>query len=218
MKTMCLWLLLSATGPLWAGAPEGFRLPSFPLPTLAANGGEITEVTSVRLLRQLHQGGLSGFDGLETSDGDYALFRTDSITRMAGWLERMCVSVDFDLRNARARPYDGTVFSRLLVVGTSLAVQRGRHSALAMPIGVVLISPSAMAITAARSAGAATETRSRLKRAARPSASSVNASSLSVVSACNGVFERTRRVQVAFASGASKTINPGNPAERRKKV
>lgn len=138
MKIMGLWLLLSVTGPLWAGAPEIFRLPAFPLPTLAANGGEITEVTSVRLLRQLHQGGLSGFDGLETADGDYALFRSDSITRMAGWLERMCVSVDFDLRNARARPYDGTVFSRLLVVGTSLAVQRGRHSALAMPIGVVL--------------------------------------------------------------------------------
>src|SRR5947209_14474655 len=33
-------------------------------------------------------------------------------------------------------------------------------------------------------------------------------------SACSGVFDRSRRVQVAVASGASKTSNPGYGAAR----
>src|SRR5262249_46750664 len=53
--------------------------------------------------------------------------------------------------------------------------------------------------------------------AATPSANSVKVSSFSVVRACNGVFDRTRRVQGEGASGASKTSRPGYTAERREK-
>ncbi len=41
---------------------------------------------------------------------------------------------------------------------------------------------------------------------------------MSSVSACSGVFERLRRVQVVPASGASKTIRPGCGAERWNQV
>ena len=59
---------------------------------------------------------------------------------------------------------------------------------------------------------------SRKMRLPSAPAISTNALSLASVSACSGVFERLRRVQVAFASGASKVIKNGYGLDRQKYV
>lgn len=115
-----------------AAAPDSFHLPAFPTPTLGA------EVTSVRLLRELHKAGLRGFERLETSDADYALIGDNSLSVLSSWLEAVCQSIAFDLRRARSGHYDGTVFARLLNVATSAGALQDRPRALAVPIGVAL--------------------------------------------------------------------------------
>ncbi len=114
------------------------KLPAFPVPALVLDGGPPREVSSVRLLRELHRGGLHGFQHFETSDSDYALFRSDSLGKLGAWLESACNSVGFDLLQARKRNYDGTVFARLLDVSTSLAALRDKRLSLAMPVGVLV--------------------------------------------------------------------------------
>ena len=78
------------------------------------------------------------FENFETLDADYALLRSDSLGGLAAWLEAACHAVGFDLRQARDRSYDGTVFARLLGVATSLAALREKKISLAMPIGVMI--------------------------------------------------------------------------------
>lgn len=139
MKPLVLCLLL--LGALrTAAAPENFKLPPFPLPAFVAEGGRPTEITSTRLMRELHQAGLHGFDNFETADADYALFRSDSLGVLSAWLESVCGSVGFDLSRARSQNYDGTVFARLLDVATSVAALQVEKRALAMPIGIVICS------------------------------------------------------------------------------
>lgn len=111
-------------------AAEKFQLPAFPTPTLGA------EVSSVRLLRELHKAGLRGFDRLETADADYALIGDSSLAVLSAWLETVCRQIEFDLRRARSGSYDGTVFARLLAVAASVGALQERPRALAMPIGV----------------------------------------------------------------------------------
>jgi len=107
-------------------------------PGLVADGGAPAEVGSIHLLRELHKAGLHGFDHFETSDNDYALFRSDSLGILAAWLEAVCAAIEFDLSHARVRAYDGTVFARLLDMATSLAELQAHQRDLAMPIGVIV--------------------------------------------------------------------------------
>lgn len=137
MKRFALSTLLFSASI--AAAPDTLQLPAFPEPPLALDGGLPAEVSSIRLLRELHKAGLRGFDRLETADSDYALFRGASIGSLTTWLETVCSSIDYDLRRARARNYDGTVFARLLDVAASLgALQAANHRALAMPVGIAV--------------------------------------------------------------------------------
>lgn len=129
-------LLLGGSG--LAAAPANFTLPAFPSPVLVRDGGPAKEVSSLRLLRDLYKGGVRATDNFEASDADYALLRFDSLGNLAGWLETACKSVGLELPQARARAYDGVVFSRLLAVGTSLGALREGDIKLAMPVGVLV--------------------------------------------------------------------------------
>ncbi len=133
---LALWLCATTCGA--SAASDGLRLPGFPFPALVREGGAPKELSSVRLLRELHRGGVHGSDNLETADSDYALLRSDSLGNLAAWLESACRAVDADLLKARTRGYDGTVFSRLLTVATSLAALRQGDITLAIPIGVLI--------------------------------------------------------------------------------
>jgi len=124
-------------------ATNNFQLPAFPLPALVSDGGSPAEISSMRLLRELHRAGLSGFDHFDTADSDYVLFRSDSLGVLAAWLETVCTAVNFDIRTARTRAYDGTVFARLLDVATSLAELHTDHRALAMPVGILICQRAA---------------------------------------------------------------------------
>lgn len=131
-------LLLFLAGIRLLPAAESFRLPAFPAPAVITEDGGTPTVTSpIRLLREMHRAGLRGFDRLETMDGDYALLRSDSLGILTGWLDATCGALDYDLRQARARVYDGAVFARLLEVATSLNSLQRSQRALAMPIGVL---------------------------------------------------------------------------------
>ena len=136
MRGLCLVLLSIATA--FGAAPDTFQLPALPLPAFAAEDGMTAEVTSIRLLRELHRAGLRGFDRLETTDTDYVLLRSDSLENLTGWLDATCAALDYDLRQARVRSYDGTVFARVIDVATSLGALQERHRSLAIPIGVVV--------------------------------------------------------------------------------
>ena len=137
-KCPLLALALFACAHGSSSASEGFKLPAFPLPALVRESGVPKEMSSVRLLRELHRGGVHGSDNLETSDSDYALLRGDSLGNLAAWLESACLAVDANLLQARTRSYDGSIFPRLLSVATSLAVLRQGDIPLAMPIGVLI--------------------------------------------------------------------------------
>lgn len=128
-------LLLAS--PLLAAPAEEVRLPAFPKPPLVRNGGVPKSVTSLRLLRDLQKGGVRGLDRFDAVDGDYALFRGDSLGGLAAWLEAACKALEYDLGVARTRHYDGAVFARLLNMATSLASLREESIGLAMPIGVL---------------------------------------------------------------------------------
>ena len=130
-KTLATLALLAALANL-AAAPASLRLPAFPVPDLTSDVG------ATRLLRELHQAGLRGFASLETSDGDYALIRKESVGNLTGWLESLCKGIEFDLRRARNRNYDGTVIARLLAVACSIGSYQSGHRTPAIPIGVVL--------------------------------------------------------------------------------
>jgi hypothetical protein len=137
MKRLVVALLGLAAGLGAAVAPGSLQLPGFPLPVLVREGGAPKEFGATRLLRELHRGGLHGFDNFETMDADYALLRSDSLGNLAAWLESACGAVDYDLPKARAKGYDGAVFARLLGVATSLAALRQSDITLAIPIGVM---------------------------------------------------------------------------------
>lgn len=122
-------LVLLALAPMVVVAADTFQLPAFPVPALGA------EVSSIRLLRELHHAGLRGFDRLETADADYALLPGRSLISITAWLDTACAALNFDLPRARARSYDGTVFSRILEVATSLGVLQHGSRPLAIPIG-----------------------------------------------------------------------------------
>jgi hypothetical protein len=139
MRLLLLLLAFALVLPALLPAASGeIKLPAFPMPMLVLDGGPPREISSVRLLRELHRGGLSGFKNFETSDTEYALFRSDALGNLGAWLETACTSVGFDLLQARTRNYDGTIFARLLQVGTSLAALREKRLSLAMPVGVLV--------------------------------------------------------------------------------
>lgn len=137
MRCGLLFFLLAATGFGATAAPGSLQLPAFPLPVLVREGGPPKEFSSMRLLRELHRGGVRGSGNFEAMDADYALLRGDALGPLAAWLETACKAVDFDVLAARTRGYDGTVFARLLNVATSLAALRQKDISLAMPIGVL---------------------------------------------------------------------------------
>jgi len=121
-----------------SAAPEEILLPEFPAPPLILEGGTAKQIGSIRLLRELHRSGVRGLDLIDTLDGEYALFRGDSLGKLSAWLETACQALDFNITRARANHYDGTVFARLLNLATSLASLREDTIGLAMPVGVLL--------------------------------------------------------------------------------
>lgn len=133
---VAIFLLVTAGG----AAAEGgrFQLPAFPKPTFVQEGSSPVEVGPVRLVRELHRGGLRSTDKvLDLADADYALLRSDCLGYLAGWLETACAAVGAKVGTIRQGSYDGTMFARLLNVVASLAVLRDRGPKLALPIGVV---------------------------------------------------------------------------------
>jgi len=136
MKRLLLVFLLGASA-FGATAPGSLQLPAFPLPSLVRDGGVPKEFSAMRLLRELHRGGVHGSGNFETLDAEYALLRDDGLGTLAAWLESACRAINYDVLQARSRAYDGTVFARLLGVATSLAALRQNDVTLAMPIGVL---------------------------------------------------------------------------------
>lgn len=136
MRTVIPWLILVVLVP-GAGAADSLRLPMFPEPALVPENGPPEEISSIRLLRELHRAGLHGFDQLEASDADYGLLRQRALGVLTGWLDAACSALDYDLRQARTGSYDGAVFARLLRVASSLGVLQGQARPLALPIGVI---------------------------------------------------------------------------------
>ncbi len=120
-----------------AAASREVLLPAFPSPPLLRDGRAPKQVTSLRLMRDLQKGGVRGLDRFDAVDGDYALFRGDSLGGLAAWLEAACAALEYDLLGARAKHYDGAVFARMLNMATSLASLRDDSIGLAMPIGVL---------------------------------------------------------------------------------
>lgn len=143
MRTARLLLLILFCATPWAVpaalAAEKFELPAFPLPALVREGGAAVEISTTRLLRELHRGGVRGSGNLETVDAEYGLLRSDSLDTLAGWLEGACRAVGFDLAQARVQPYDGSVHARLLNMATAIATLQVQNSSrLAVPIGVLI--------------------------------------------------------------------------------
>ena len=136
MKRLLLVLCLISPA-VAATAPGSLQLPAFPAPVIVRDGRVPKEFSAMRLLRELHRGGVHGSANFETVDADYALLRGESLPTLAAWLESACRAVDYDVAQARTRGYDGTVFARLLAVATSLAALRESDITLAMPIGVL---------------------------------------------------------------------------------
>ncbi len=132
-----------AAGRAPAAAEPALQLPAFPLPALVSDGGPPREMSSMRLLRELHRSGVHGSGNFEAADADYALLRGDTLGGLAAWLEAACKAVGFDLLQARTRHYDGTTFARLLNVSTSIAALRQKGIRLAMPIGVLVCTRKA---------------------------------------------------------------------------
>jgi hypothetical protein len=138
MRALLLAPLLASATPAFAADAAAFRLPAFPAPTFVLEGSSPVEIGAVRLVRELHRGGLRSTDKvLDLADADYALLRSDSLGYFAGWLERATEAVGAKVQASRRSSYDGTVFARLLSVVSSLAVLRDRGPRLAVPIGVV---------------------------------------------------------------------------------
>ncbi len=140
MRAPALLIVLVLTLAAYAPAADSarFQLPAFPSPTFVLEGSSPVEIGAVRLVRELHRGGLRSTEKvLDLADADYALLRSDSLGYMAGWLETACQAVGAKVQTLRQGSYDGTVFARLLSVVTSLAVLRDRGPKLALPIGVV---------------------------------------------------------------------------------
>ncbi|MES2693756.1 MAG: hypothetical protein V4773_09810 [Verrucomicrobiota bacterium] len=133
-------LLCLLAGPIAApAAPALLELPAFPVPALVKEGGATVEISTTRLLRELHRGGVRGSGNLETVDAEYALLRSDSLGTLAAWLESACRAVGFTLSKARGQPYDGAVHARLLNVATGLAgLQQQGTMRLAVPIGTLV--------------------------------------------------------------------------------
>lgn len=140
MRRSCLSFLALLLGVPLAAQPAGarFELPAFPLPALVREGGAAVEMSTTRLLRELHRGGIRGSGRLETVDAEYGLLRSDSLDKLAGWLEGACRAVGFDLTQARALPYDGSVHARLLNMATGIATLQADGSRLSIPIGILV--------------------------------------------------------------------------------
>lgn len=133
MLRACLLACLFTTAVRAADAT--LQLPPFPRADIVVQNGLPKEISSTRLLRELHKGGLTGFGNLETMDADYVLLRKDTLGPLAAWLEATCTAVGFDLPGARKASYDGTVFGRLTSVGAALG-RGAAETKLALPIGL----------------------------------------------------------------------------------
>ena len=132
-------LVLSEPAMAAGAGTDEIRLPEFPLPAFAMNKYGVKEAVGVvRLLRELHKGGVSVSNQFEASDNEYAIIASSSLPLLAAWLEVTCKSVGLDLAQARSGSYDGSVYARLLQVATSIATARKVDATLAMPIGVMI--------------------------------------------------------------------------------
>ncbi len=117
------------------------NLPAYPMPKLVSDQfGQTKRIGFLSLVRQLYSGGVAAhnIDDLNFLDLDYAVIDSSSLPTLAAWLESTCRAVNFDLQEARQRPYDGTTIARLLETGASLAAVRWGNSGLAMPIGLLI--------------------------------------------------------------------------------
>jgi hypothetical protein len=138
MRRALLLFCLVMSGLRAATPAAELKLPSCPVPIFVEEGGSLKEISSTRLLRELFRGGVRNSEQFETVDQDYALLRSDNVSRFAAWLETSCKGLGFDLLQLRARVYDGGTFSRLLEVSASLAaLQIKGHRAVAVPIGLM---------------------------------------------------------------------------------
>jgi hypothetical protein len=89
-------------------------------------------------MRELREGSVEGLEDIDFVDRDYAVLESRSLAGLAAWLEAACKCVGVELPQARAGPYDGMEYARLLEVAASLAVLREHGKQLAMPIGVLI--------------------------------------------------------------------------------
>lgn len=123
-----------------ANAPAGtITMPDFPLPKFATNSyGQAEQVTVIRLLRELHRGGVHGSDNFDAQDSDYVMVSSGSLGLLSAWLEAACKAGNIQLPLARLRPYDGAVYANLLEAATNIAAARQTKRAFAIPLGVMI--------------------------------------------------------------------------------
>lgn len=140
IRTAIALSLLTVAPVLYSSDRDSpFTMPTFPMPKLAHDRyGETRRIGFLGFMRELNAGGVHTVDDVDFFDSDYAVIESESLPTMAAWLETTCHSVGLDLPSARSGAYDGTVFARLLEVGTTLAAVRDNGKALAMPIGVMI--------------------------------------------------------------------------------
>lgn len=134
------WLAL-LPGVAGAADPRGpaITMPDFPLPKFATDRyGQAEEIGVIRLLRELHRGGVRGSGNFEAADSDYVVVSSDSLGLLSAWLEAACKSGGIQLPLARLRPYDGTVYASLLETATNIAAARHTQRTLAVPVGVMI--------------------------------------------------------------------------------
>jgi hypothetical protein len=139
----CLTGLLAGVVGLLSPAVHSatFSMPAYPMPKLVSDQfGQTKRIGFLSLVRQLYSGGVAAhnIDDLNFLDSDYAVIDSSSLPTLAAWLEATCHAVNFDLQEARQRPYDGTTIARLLETGATLAAVRWDNSGLAMPIGLLI--------------------------------------------------------------------------------
>jgi hypothetical protein len=140
-RRIALWLLAIAPLALRAAdAPaNAIKLPDFPLPKFATNSyGQVEQVSVIRLLRELHRGGVHGSDHFDAADSEYVVVASASLGLLSAWLEAACKAGNIQLPLARLRPYDGTVYAGLLESATHIAAARQTKRAFAIPLGVMI--------------------------------------------------------------------------------
>jgi hypothetical protein len=129
------WLV----APARAATPAGVTMPDFPLPKFALDSyGQADEANGMRLLRELHKGGVHGLEVFEAADDDYVILSSSSLGLLAAWLEAACKSLGTEVAQARTSTYNGVVYADFLEVATSIAADRKSQSLLAIPLGVMI--------------------------------------------------------------------------------